>query len=1246
MELVESIVLQRTGRNLSTLLDTHDVLEYIKSNLTTDSPLIVSLDDGCLSLRCEESTLDCSAELVDSLDVVTRKIKTSWNITKLDLSRRCFSSNTELLEVCQAARMLKILILRDIQIQSCGDQSEHSSLIERIKWHCPALEEVDITGCSQAVFDELKFQTGRNRNESPFHVHVADLLSTEPEAKELLARQSITSGAPEVANRIKALVQEGVPANISYDGWSFLHTACSIGDADLVSWLLEKNGNRKYHVVNSNRPTALEMAIHCHNAPIVKQLLHETDYIAPAKLVELCFLSQIVAANECDVLHTNHANGCNPLQVVQLFIERSSLDFKSSFLVEVIKAFQRMSPRELRETCWTDDSMAEMFRALVSSGFSPDIPIKDLGSKTPLMCTVSSPVLVKTLLNLGANINATDVAGNTALFYAVAGGTAETADGHLAVSKILLDSKADPNIKNKVGETALLYDASSEKLNDRGDEVYKGCHLKIWELLVQSEAEINSLNKDRKSLMHLVIDGTKTYLEELPVEGISNLPISRCIQQIKFIVKHDNKLVRSRDSMGNTPLHLLANHNSVWTHEMLTIAKALIEVGSSVKVENDLGKTPLHVAKSWSMANFLLEQGAKPNALDDIGLSPLLCRCKEANLERPPELETLTEWSEGVKSGLDPWQEDNEGQNVFQILMESANFKDLELFIDAAINEDREAILRSDSKGNNLLHNLCNYNDSRVIPFIDRLLQRGANVNAQNENGDTTLHITCRKIVRLPPCKGNNSVYWKVIPKLLAYGAKYNLKNNANNTARNIVWFNKKLLGKLDKNVRQLEPDPIFPWIPISHTHHVLLSSVARGQNCQKVENFCYNVQPIGSGAYSKVYAAINVQDGREVALKRTDTYRLKTRQDDREVSSLLQLSNCQEIVKYIDFRRDTESTWITLELMEGTLDDVLKQGIFQESFPKLCKDVMRGVEYLHKNNILHRDLKPSNVLYTCEPSPCLKIADFGLSKKLGAGQGSSSVLCSNAGSRFWMAPELLLSTGHLQHTFQSDVFACGLIMHYMLAKSRHPFEGNTSAIDGSHSIADWNAVETNIINGNKTLSPDLSFEGTDLLANLLSSKKEDRQMASEALKHPFFWSENKKISFICAVGSQGEIGTYGRSGTVPSPVEQEIENNLGSIFTTTWDSLFPAEYREMTSTPRGRSYDTSSGVHLVRFIRNAYAHVSDRARPTGFQTSLLKDHVFLKALPNLFMVVFRAVKTGNWDTTRPDITSVMDSDD
>ncbi len=1244
-ELVDRIVQHLTSRNLSTLVDNADaevhVLEYIKSCLPAESPLIVSLADESLSLRYEESTLDCSAELEDSLAQVKNKIKTSWNITVLDLSRRCFSSKTELLEVCESAKMVKRLILRDIQIQSCDEESlTHFPLIERITWYCPALEEVDITGCSPSVLGEL-FQTERSPYESTSGVHVIDLLSNKPEAKELLMPSRITSDVPDVACRIKKLVQEGVPANISYDGWSLLHTASVIGDVDLVTWLLEKSDSRKFHVASSNRRTPLEMAIHCHNAPIVKQLLDKTDSVDPAKLVDLCFLSQLMS-KEPGVTHPNHSNDCDPMQVFQVFIDRSSLEYKSSLLVEVSKVIQKIPPRELNEkTCWTEESISEMFKALVSSEFSPDIPIKDLGGKTPLMCAISSPALVKTLLNLGANSHASDEEGNTALFYAVAGATVETADDHFQSSKILLEYSADANFKNKYGQTPLLYDASSaEKLS-------QGCNLQIWKLLVESGAEIAALDKERKSLMHLVVDRTKKYLEQLTnsnqVEEISNLSqrvVVHCIEQIKFVSKHNDKLVRSRDSMGNTPLHLLAEHNSPCTDDMLAIANALIEVGSNVKVTNDHGKTPLHLAKTWSMAKFLLEQGAKPNASDDMGCTPLLCRAKAANLERMP---ALTKWTEGVNLGMDLWKEDSEGQNVFHVLMESGNFEDVKPFIDASVNHDREAIFRTDSKGNSLLHYLCNYNDSRVLPLVDFVLRSGANVNAQNTNGDTALHNACRSIVRLPKQKGQNSVQWRVIPKLLSYKARCNVRNNKGATVKDIAWLYKKLLTALNREVTHLEPPSIYPWIQQSQSHRILLSAAARGQNCQKIGNYCYYDQPIGSGAFSNVYAAIDIQDGREVALKRTDTYRLKTRQDDREVSTLLQLASCPQIVNYISFYRDTGFTWIALELMEGTLNDLLVQEIYQDSLPKLCKDFMLGVQYLHKNKILHRDLKPNNVLYTCEP--CLKIADFGLSKKLGTGQGSS-VFQTNAGTKVWMAPELLLSPGHLQHTFASDMFACGLLIHYMLADRRHPFEGNTCATDGYRSIADWNEVEQNITTGNKTLSPDLSDEAKYLIAHVLSLESKDRPTASEVLKHPLFWSSERKIRFVCAVANQSEVGTFGGRGTVASPVELEIENNLASMFHPTWDALFPAVYAEMTSSARGRRYDTSSGVHLVRFIRNAYAHVSDRARPTGFQKDLLKEWIFLKELPNLFMVVFKAVKRGNWHTSREEIASVVDSED
>lgn len=40
--------------------------------------------------------------------------------------------------------------------------------------------------------------------------------------------------------------------------------------------------------------------------------------------------------------------------------------------------------------------------------------------------------------------------------------------------------------------------------------------------------------------------------------------------------------------------------------------------------------------------------------------------------------------------------------------------------------------------------------------------------------------------------------------------------------------------------------------------------------------------------------------------------------------------------------------------------------------------DILRGVNYLHKQNIVHRDLKPENILFD---EGVLKIVDFGTSK-------------------------------------------------------------------------------------------------------------------------------------------------------------------------------------------------------------------------------------------------------------------------
>ena len=1228
------------------------VAEYIKRILPPESPLVVNFEPSAgtcsLSVRYEAKLLDCSEESQKPLPLVINDIRTSEGITEIDLSKRCFTSSTEFLKVCRSCRLLRRLILRDVQILDIANEiPQESSLIEKIKWFCPALGEVDVTGCSPETRRYLcqtqrSVTYGRGSPLGSSTVRFVDLFESHPEAKELLFPERIYSYISNVSSKIKALVEEGVPANISNQGWSFLHTASAIGDADLVSWLLENGAKLKS--VSSYRPTPLEIGIRRHNVPIVHLLLDTNDDMDLSMVVDVLLFPQ-----EHNPLHVDHSSNCNPLDVAKLLVERSSLSRKAVLFTEIVKALHKTSLRKLRErTCWGHDILAELFHELVSPGCSADFPIKDIGGKTPLMCVVASPVLVKTFIDLGANIHAVDQARNTALFYATSKAFDESTEDLLQACQMLQNSGCDVNSSNKYAETPLLYAVSPQRLDDHDfcieDMLTSGSSVKVLELLCQSDADVTAKNKDGKSVVHLLVERTKRIMEKL--EGsysadrekmveLSEMAISQCNEQMNYLLIQNKHLVTLRDNVGNTPLHLLADHKTC-NPQVVSVAKTLIDHGSKVNSRNDRDKAPLHLAKSWEMAQFLLECKANPNPLDDCGRTPLICRLMEVNPD-----ETLSEWSKGVAFGMDPWKEDREGKCAFGILMEKGRFTEVGSFVEETFKHNKEDVVKKDCSDNTLVHKLCSYNDSRITPLIDYLLQRGVNVNARNRSGDTALHILGRKITHLSGPRKMKEPCWRYIPVLRAYRARFNVKNNAGRTVQDIAWFDKTgLLKAVHKRYTLRQPLPFFPWNSSSQTHHDKLFEVVRRQNCQLVTDYVYHEREIGSGSFGCVFAGVNVRDGREVAIKRImQKSPLRTRREDREVQNLLQLSECPYVVKYHDFIRETDCTWIVLELMEGNLDGLLQQKLDSNLLPKLWTDLLLGMKYLQENKILHRDLKPSNILYNChKEKPCLKISDFGLSKNLGADHSQGSTGCSSqGGTKCWMAPELLVSTGPLQHTFASDMFACGLLMYYIMANRKHAFE--EGIMDSRDSFAYYSALEQNIRNDSKTLSGDLSEEARDVLEQLLAGTC-DRPMASDTLKHPFFWSNEKKIRFLCATGNQREIAT-----NCVSPVRRQIKNILDPTFlATSWDNLFPLVYCTFTTGSRGRrTYLTTSAADLVRFIRNTYAHVSEISNPAVRQL-LLQEYTFLKELPNLFMVVYRAVKSGKWDTTREEITSAIES--
>ncbi|KAI9739584.1 MAG: bifunctional endoribonuclease/protein kinase ire1 [Cirrosporium novae-zelandiae] len=439
----------------------------------------------------------------------------------------------------------------------------------------------------------------------------------------------------------------------------------------------------------------------------------------------------------------------------------------------------------------------------------------------------------------------------------------------------------------------------------------------------------------------------------------------------------------------------------------------------------------------------------------------------------------------------------------------------------------------------------------------------------------------------------------------------------------------------------------------------------------QEVGNLrIFSDKVLGFGSNGTTVFEGSLPDNRQVAVKRVQLHHYDIIL--REVELLTKSDSHMNVVRYFSKVQEGEFAYIALELCPGTLQDLMDgrkpfdQSLLQwYSLHKVdvLKQITAGVRHLHSLKIVHRDLKPNNILVQRTSSNGINalISDFGLCKKLDDDQSSFRATTAHAaGTSGWRAPEILgkkdtthFSTPkHSDSTLMSDtiitdpltqrkgtraidIFSLGCLFYYVLTNGGHPFDDRNN----------FGSImrEANIIQNHKDLSDlevlgDDTYEAKDLIETMVDVNPKSRPDANSVLMHPFFWSADTRLTFLCDV-SDGFESEKQEDGFPPPCTLLTLESIAPTILGKyQMDFLRPLPQNFKDNLGRQRKYTPSLVKDLLRALRNKKNHYEDMPESLRAHVGPLPEgylHFWTVKFPTLLMschwVVGECAIKGGW---------------
>lgn len=240
-------------------------------------------------------------------------------------------------------------------------------------------------------------------------------------------------------------------------------------------------------------------------------------------------------------------------------------------------------------------------------------------------------------------------------------------------------------------------------------------------------------------------------------------------------------------------------------------------------------------------------------------------------------------------------------------------------------------------------------------------------------------------------------------------------------------------------------------------------------------------LERIGSGGFSTVYKAANVEDDRLVAIKIVHSDRFERMKRFREQfverEKLIGELDHPQIVPVYRVGDEQGVPYIAMKYVEsGSLADRLSEWFWRPTIREILNialQVVNGLEYLHSKDIVHRDIKPANILLDFDNH--VYLTDFGIAQVMEAAFQGMIV-----GTPEYLAPEAILEPNRVD--VKADVYAFGTIL-YELLEGEVPF----------HTGSPVETMYQQVNNELPPLSRDLPESLRELVVGCLSKAPNDR---------------------------------------------------------------------------------------------------------------------------------------------------------